>query len=123
MVILGAAINHWYHMDMVYRGIINMLMMCGCIGKSGSGWSHYGSGKTAPANRLATAAFALIGIARHMNSTSFFTATRTRARETLEIGEILAVGDEQVKRLFSSSAMCVPSEWAGCLRLRLRKTR
>jgi nitrate reductase / nitrite oxidoreductase, alpha subunit len=41
MVILGAGINHWYHMDMAYRGIINMLLMCGCIGKPGGGWSHY----------------------------------------------------------------------------------
>jgi len=37
----GAGINHWYHMDMNYRGIINMLMMCGCIGQSGGGWAHY----------------------------------------------------------------------------------
>ena len=28
-------------MDMNYRGIINMLVMCGCIGQSGGGWSHY----------------------------------------------------------------------------------
>ena len=33
--------NHWYHPDMNYRGVINMLMLCGCIGKSGGGWSHY----------------------------------------------------------------------------------
>jgi nitrate reductase alpha subunit len=33
--------NHWYHMDMNYRGIINMLVMCGCIGQEGGGWSHY----------------------------------------------------------------------------------
>ncbi|MDH4294445.1 MAG: molybdopterin-dependent oxidoreductase, partial [Betaproteobacteria bacterium] len=32
MVIIGAAMNHWYHSDMNYRGIINMLMMCGCVG-------------------------------------------------------------------------------------------
>jgi nitrate reductase alpha subunit len=35
MVILGAAINHWYNMDMNYRGIMNMLIMCGCVGQSG----------------------------------------------------------------------------------------
>ena len=35
MVIIGAAMNHWYHSDMNYRGVINMLMMCGCIGQSG----------------------------------------------------------------------------------------
>ena len=33
--------NHWYHSDMNYRGVINLLMMCGCIGKSGGGWAHY----------------------------------------------------------------------------------
>ena len=53
MVILGAGLNHWYHMDMNYRGIINMLVMCGCIGKSGGGWSHYvGQEKLRPADRL-----------------------------------------------------------------------
>jgi nitrate reductase alpha subunit len=41
MVILGAGLNHWYHMDMSYRGIINMLLMCGYMGKPSSGWSHY----------------------------------------------------------------------------------
>ena len=41
MVILGAGVNHWYHMDMTYRGIINLLVLCGCIGQSGGGWSHY----------------------------------------------------------------------------------
>ena len=38
MVIVGAGLNHWYHMDMIYRGIINMLMM---VRKSGGGWAHY----------------------------------------------------------------------------------
>ncbi len=41
MVIVGAGLNHWYHMDMAYRGIINMLVMCGCVGQSGGGWAHY----------------------------------------------------------------------------------
>ena len=40
MVIVGAGLNHWYHIDMAYRGIINMLMMCGSLGKSGGGWCH-----------------------------------------------------------------------------------
>jgi nitrate reductase alpha subunit len=34
MIIIGAAMNHWYHMDMNYRGVIKMLMMCGCVGVS-----------------------------------------------------------------------------------------
>src|SRR5690606_16982877 len=41
MVILGAGLNHWYHMDMAYRGIINLVVMCGCVGQSGGGWCHY----------------------------------------------------------------------------------
>ncbi|MDW3553702.1 molybdopterin-dependent oxidoreductase, partial [Escherichia coli] len=28
MVIIGAGMNHWYHQDMGYRSIINVLMMC-----------------------------------------------------------------------------------------------
>jgi nitrate reductase alpha subunit len=53
MVILGAGLNHWYHMDMNYRGIINMLVMCGCVGQSG--WRLVAlcrAGKAAPADRL-----------------------------------------------------------------------
>ncbi len=37
MVIIGAAMNHWYHCDMNYRGVINMLVMCGSVGQSGGG--------------------------------------------------------------------------------------
>ena len=37
MIIIGAGMNHWYHADMNYRGVINTLMMCCCIGKSGGG--------------------------------------------------------------------------------------
>jgi hypothetical protein len=37
-IILGAGLNHWYHMDMNYRGIINLVVMCGCVGKPGGGW-------------------------------------------------------------------------------------
>ncbi|OYV15676.1 MAG: narG, partial [Methylococcaceae bacterium NSP1-1] len=60
MVILGAGINHWYHMDMNYRGIINMLMMCGCIGQSGGGWAHYvGQEKLRPQTGWLPLAFAL----------------------------------------------------------------
>ena len=59
MVIIGAAMNHWYHCDMNYRGIINMLMMCGCIGQSGGGgWAHYvGQGKLRPQTGWTALAF------------------------------------------------------------------
>lgn len=94
MVILGAAINHWYHMDMIYRGIINMLMMCGCIGKSGGGWSHYvGQEKLRPQTGWLPLAFGLDWHRppRHMNSTSFFYNHSNQWRyEKLEINEILS---------------------------------
>ncbi len=60
MVIIGAAMNHWYHADMNYRGVINMLMMCGCIGQSGGGWAHYvGQEKLRPQTGWTALAFAL----------------------------------------------------------------
>ncbi|HEX8981117.1 MAG TPA: nitrate reductase subunit alpha [Parasulfuritortus sp.] len=77
MVILGAGLNHWYHMDMAYRGIINMLMLCGCVGQSGGGWAHYvGQEKLRPQTGWQPVAFALDWVRppRHMNGTSFFYA-------------------------------------------------
>ena len=59
MVIIGAAMNHWYHADMNYRGVINLLMMCGCIGQSGGGWAHYvGQEKLRPQTGWVPLAFA-----------------------------------------------------------------
>jgi nitrate reductase alpha subunit len=94
MVIIGAAMNHWYHMDMNYRGVINMLVMCGCVGKSGGGWSHYvGQEKLRPQTGWAPVAFALDWIRppRQQNSTSFFYAHTDQWRyETVTAGEILS---------------------------------
>jgi nitrate reductase alpha subunit len=94
MVILGAGLNHWYHMDMNYRGIINMLVMCGCVGQSGGGWSHYvGQEKLRPQTGWTALAFALDWNRppRHMNSTSFFYAHTDQWRyETLKVDEILS---------------------------------
>ncbi|THT98432.1 nitrate reductase subunit alpha [Lampropedia puyangensis] len=94
MVIVGAALNHWYHMDMTYRGIINMLMMCGCIGQSGGGWSHYvGQEKLRPQFGWAPLAFGLDWSRppRQMNGTSFFYAHSGQYRyEKLSVGEILS---------------------------------
>ncbi len=60
MVILGAAITHWYHNDMHYRGIMNLLHICGCIGQSGGGWAHYvGQEKLRPQAGWAPIAFGL----------------------------------------------------------------
>lgn len=94
MVILGAGLNHWYHMDMNYRGIINMLVMCGCVGKSGGGWSHYvGQEKLRPQTGWQPLAFALDWgrPPRQMNSTSFWYAHTDQWRyETLGVDEIIS---------------------------------
>ena len=94
MVIIGAAMNHWYHCDMNYRGIINMLMLCGCIGQSGGGWSHYvGQEKLRPQTGWTALAFALDWIRppRQQNSTSFFYAHTDQWRyEKLGVEEVLS---------------------------------
>lgn len=94
MVIVGAGLNHWYHNDMIYRGIINMLMMCGCIGQSGGGWAHYvGQEKLRPQTGWVPLAFATDWVRppRQMNGTSFFYHHTSQWRhEKLAVGEILA---------------------------------
>jgi nitrate reductase alpha subunit len=94
MVIVGAGLNHWYHMDMNYRGLINMLVMCGCVGQSGGGWCHYvGQEKLRPQAGWLPLAFALDWVRppRQMNSTSFFYAHTDQWRyETVGVNEILS---------------------------------
>nr|WP_306265716.1 nitrate reductase subunit alpha [Pararhizobium sp. IMCC3301] len=94
MIIIGAAMNHWFHMDMNYRGVINMLVMCGCVGQSGGGWAHYvGQEKLRPQTGWQPLAFALDWNRppRHMNSTSAWYAHTDQWRyETLTANEILS---------------------------------
>jgi nitrate reductase alpha subunit len=94
MVIIGAAMNHWYHADMNYRSVINLLAMCGCVGQSGGGWAHYvGQEKLRPQTGWTALAFALDWARppRHMNSTSFFYNHTDQWRyETLKVPEILS---------------------------------
>ena len=94
MIIIGAAMNHWYHADMNYRGVINLLMMCGCIGQSGGGWAHYvGQEKLRPQTGWTALAFALDWIRppRQQNSTSFFYAHTDQWRyEKLDMAEIVS---------------------------------
>jgi nitrate reductase / nitrite oxidoreductase, alpha subunit len=86
--------NHWYHSDMNYRGVINMLMLCGCIGKSGGGWAHYvGQEKLRPQTGWTALAFALDWIRppRQQNSTSFFYAHTDQWRyEKIGVEEVLS---------------------------------
>ncbi len=94
MVIVGAAMNHWYHMDMNYRGIINLLVFCGCIGQEGGGWAHYvGQEKLRPQTGWTALAFGLDWSRppRQQNSTSFFYAHSDQWRyEKLQVSEILS---------------------------------
>ncbi|HEV7267450.1 MAG TPA: nitrate reductase subunit alpha [Falsiroseomonas sp.] len=94
MVILGAALNHWYHSDMNYRGIINLLVMCGCIGQSGGGWAHYvGQEKLRPQSGWIPLAFATDWgrPARQQNSTSFWYAHTDQWRyETVQVSDLLS---------------------------------
>ncbi|MCC7517203.1 MAG: nitrate reductase subunit alpha, partial [Pseudomonadales bacterium] len=94
MVIIGAGINHWYHCDMSYRGVINLLMLCGCIGQSGGGWAHYvGQEKLRPQTGWTALAFALDWSRppRQQNSTSFFYAHTDQWRyEKLWLDEIVS---------------------------------
>lgn len=75
MIIMGAGINHWYNSDVIYRAIINLVVMTGCQGVNGGGWAHYvGQEKLRPAEGWQTVAFARdwTGPARLQNGTSFF---------------------------------------------------
>ena len=94
MIIVGAALNHWYHMDMSYRGLINMLMLCGCVGQSGGGWAHYvGQEKLRPQTGWQPLAFGLDWQKppRHMNGTSFFYNHSNQWRyEKLRMEEVIA---------------------------------
>ncbi|MGG6896718.1 nitrate reductase subunit alpha [Rhizobium sp. BR 315] len=94
MIIIGAGMNHWYNMDMNYRGVINLLVFCGAIGQSGGGWSHYvGQEKLRPQTGWTPLAFGLDWSRppRHQNSTSFFYAHTDQWRyETLTAAEILS---------------------------------
>ena len=94
MIIIGAAMNHWYHADMNYRGVINMLLMCGCIGQSGGGWAHYvGQEKLRPQTGWVPLAFGTDWVRppRQMNGTSFFYAHTDQWRyEKLGMEEVIS---------------------------------
>jgi nitrate reductase alpha subunit len=94
MIIVGAAMNHWFHCDMNYRGLINMLAMCGCVGQTGGGWAHYvGQEKLRPQAGWLPLAFGLDWSKppRQMNGTSFFYINSDQFRyEKVGVDEILS---------------------------------
>lgn len=55
MVIVGAAINHWFHNNLMYRASIMSQMLTGCNGVNGGGMNHYvGQEKLAPVDSWGT---------------------------------------------------------------------
>ncbi|MBO6290771.1 MAG: nitrate reductase subunit alpha [Selenomonas sp.] len=75
MVIMGGGINHWYHADVIYRTILNLLLFTACEGRNGGGWAHYvGQEKLRPAEGWARIMTGTDwqGGAKLQNSTSFF---------------------------------------------------
>ena len=75
MIIIGAGVNQWFNSDMTYRAAMNLLILCGTVGKSGGGWAHYvGQEKLRPQTGWATLAFAndWVRPPRQMNTTSYF---------------------------------------------------
>ena len=48
MIIVGAGLNHWFHLDMNYRGLINMLIFCGCVGQAAAAGALCRPGKLRP---------------------------------------------------------------------------
>jgi len=93
-------------MDMNYRGIINLVVMCGCVGKPGGGWAHYvGQEKLRPQTGWMPLAFALDWgrPPRHMNATSYWYAHTSQWKyERLSVREIL-------------SPLADPGQWNGSL--------
>ncbi len=60
MIVMGAGTNHWYHSDIIYRTMLNLLLLCGCQGVNGGGWAHYvGQEKVRPIAGFGQVAFAL----------------------------------------------------------------
>lgn len=75
MIIMGSGINHWYHSDIIYRTILNLVLLTGCEGVNGGGWAHYvGQEKVRPLEGWQTIAMARDwgGPPRLHAGTSFF---------------------------------------------------
>src|SRR5574337_808499 len=94
MIIVGAGMNHWFHNDMNYRGLINMLIMCGCVGQTGGGWAHYvGQEKLRPQTGWIPLTFALDWCRppRQMNGTSYYYFNTDQWRyEKVKVEELLS---------------------------------
>jgi len=60
MIMMGAGTNHWFHSDLIYRAMLNLVLLCGCQGRNGGGWAHYvGQEKVRTITGFSTVGFAL----------------------------------------------------------------
>ncbi len=119
MIIVGAGTNHWYHNDMNYRSIMNLVHLCGCVGKSGGGWAHYvGQEKLRPQAGWQPVAFALDWCRppRQMAGTSFFYMHTDQWRyEKLDADSLLSPTARAAYRGYSMADYQVVSERMGWL--------
>ena len=95
-VIIGAGVNHWYHNNLIYRAVINSLIFCGCIGKSGGGLNHYvGQEKLVPQTSWAPIAFGgdWAGPPRQQNAPSFHYMHSDQWRYDKAFSEMCPVSD------------------------------
>ncbi|HET7521846.1 MAG TPA: nitrate reductase subunit alpha, partial [Bacillales bacterium] len=75
MIAMGAGTNHWYHSDVIYRSILNLVILTGSQGVNGGGWAHYvGQEKVRPLEGWSQLAFGgdWAKPPRQQNGTSFF---------------------------------------------------
>ncbi|QSO45579.1 nitrate reductase subunit alpha [Alicyclobacillus mengziensis] len=75
MIAMGAGTNHWYHSDMTYRTMLNLVLLTGCQGVNGGGWAHYvGQEKVRPLEGWSMVAFAgdWMRPPRLQNGTSYY---------------------------------------------------
>lgn len=94
MIIMGSGINHWYHSDMIYRTILNLVLLTGCEGVNGGGWAHYvGQEKVRPLEGWQTVAMARDwgGPPRlHAGTSFFYFATEQWRYEDQEVDQLIS---------------------------------
>ncbi|HLS07257.1 MAG TPA: nitrate reductase subunit alpha [Bacillota bacterium] len=92
MIIMGSGINHWYHADMIYRTILNLVLLTGCQGVNGGGWAHYvGQEKVRPLEGWQTVAMARdwgITPRLHAGTPFFYFATEQWRYEDQDVGQL-----------------------------------
>lgn len=92
LIAMGAGTNHWYHSDLIYRAMLNLVLLTGCQGVNGGGWAHYvGQEKVRPLEGWSTLAFAQDWVrpARQQNGTLvFYFGSGQHRYETQDLGSL-----------------------------------